>query len=139
MSGSRYDCHCHGLVSLLHRSESSRTGEKLVCVFKMKEKNRNRKSLDLFLLQQLLFDEVDEIFEGSDRACTPQDAANLKYLDCAIKETLRLYPSIPTVLRTITEEVEIGMYALFRKYTCSFATYLKVIICYTSYCFDLTT
>ena len=106
---------------------------------KMKEKNRNRKSLDPFLLQQLLFDEVDEIFEGSDRGCTPQDAANLKYLDCAIKETLRLYPSIPTVLRTITEEVEIGTYALFRKYMYSSSTYLKVIACYTSYCFDLTT
>lgn len=59
-------------------------------------------------VQQLLFDEVDEMFEGSDRPCTPQDAANLKYLDCCIKETLRLYPSIPTVLRTITEEVDIG-------------------------------
>lgn len=59
-------------------------------------------------IQKLLFDEVDEIFEHSDRQCTPQDAANLKYLDCCIKETLRMYPSIPGVMRTITEDTEIG-------------------------------
>lgn len=51
---------------------------------------------------------MDEVFEDSDRPCTPQDAANLKYLDCCIKETLRMYPSIPGVMRTITEDTEIG-------------------------------
>ncbi len=34
--------------------------------------------------------------------------AQLKYLECCIKETLRIYPSIPYVLRTLTEDVEIG-------------------------------
>lgn len=48
------------------------------------------------------------MFEDSDRFCTPQDAANLKYLECCIKEAMRLYPSIPGVMRTITEEIEIG-------------------------------
>ncbi|XP_046641927.1 cytochrome P450 4C1-like [Daphnia pulicaria] len=62
--------------------------------------------------QKLLFDEVDEVFEDSDRPCTPQDAANLKYLDCCIKETLRMYPSIPGVMRTITEDTEIGGFVL---------------------------
>ena len=51
---------------------------------------------------------MDEIFEDDERPCTPQDAANLKYLDCCIKETLRMYPSIPGVMRTITEDTEIG-------------------------------
>ena len=55
---------------------------------------------------------MDEIFQGSDRSCTPQDAAELKYLDCCIKETMRLYPSIPGVMRTITEDTKIGDYTL---------------------------
>ncbi len=60
------------------------------------------------LLQKLLLDEVDDIFEDSDRHCTPQDAANLKYLECCIKESLRLYPSVPGILRTLTEDTQVG-------------------------------
>lgn len=51
---------------------------------------------------------MDELFEGSERPCTPQDAAELKYLECCIKETLRLYPSIPGIIRTLTEDTVIG-------------------------------
>ncbi len=36
------------------------------------------------------------------------DMAQLKYLECCIKDTLRIYPSIPYVLRTLTEGLEIG-------------------------------
>ena len=59
-------------------------------------------------MQQLLFDEMDDIFDDSDRTCSPQDVSHMKYLECCIKETLRLYPSIPGVLRTLTEDVKIG-------------------------------
>ena len=52
------------------------------------------------------------MFEDSDRSCTPQDAAELKYLECCIKEAMRLYPSIPAVMRTITEDTKIGEYIL---------------------------
>lgn len=60
----------------------------------------------------MCFDEVDEMFEESDRSCTPQDAAELKYLECCIKEAMRLFPSIPAVMRTITEDTKIGDYTL---------------------------
>lgn len=62
--------------------------------------------------QQLLSDEMDDIFGDSQRMCTTQDVSRMKHLECCIKETLRLYPSIPGVMRTLTREVQIGEYRL---------------------------
>jgi len=60
-------------------------------------------------IQQKLFNELNEVFEGdTERSCTFQDTTNLKYLECCIKESLRLYPSFPIIAREITEEVHVG-------------------------------
>jgi hypothetical protein len=58
-------------------------------------------------------EEVDQIFGDWDRPCTIQDVAELKYLECCIKETLRLYPSVPAVMRYITEDIHVGNGKLF--------------------------
>ncbi|XP_045033223.1 cytochrome P450 4c3-like [Daphnia magna] len=63
--------------------------------------------------QQLIVDELDSVFGGDqDRPCTTQDISELKYLECCIKETMRLYPSVPFVMRSLTEDVEIGGYTI---------------------------
>ncbi|XP_046449670.1 cytochrome P450 4c3-like [Daphnia pulex] len=62
--------------------------------------------------QDLVTEEVDQIFGDSDRPCSIQDVAELKYLECCIKETLRLYPSVPAVMRYITEDIHVGGYKI---------------------------
>ncbi|XP_064458291.1 cytochrome P450 4C1-like [Ornithodoros turicata] len=70
-------------------------------------------SFCLFLLghspdvQQKLYEELESVFQGSDRPVTLEDIKELQYLDCVIRESMRLYPPVPVIGRTITEEVKI--------------------------------
>ncbi|KAI9552443.1 hypothetical protein GHT06_022809 [Daphnia sinensis] len=73
--------------------------------------------------QKLIVDELNNVFGDSDRPCTTQDLAELKYLECCIKETLRLYPSIPFMLRRLPEDVEIGGYVLPKGVTIGMMVY----------------
>jgi hypothetical protein len=68
-------------------------------------------ALPLFLLpfyQENAWTELSGVFDNSERDCTQEDIPNLKYLECCIKETLRMYPSVPAFERTVQEDVQIG-------------------------------
>ncbi|KAI1718381.1 cytochrome p450 domain-containing protein [Ditylenchus destructor] len=43
-----------------------------------------------------------------ERYLTTEDLNSLKYLDMCVKETLRMFPSVPIVQRTLKNEMEIG-------------------------------
>jgi cytochrome P450 family 4 len=62
-------------------------------------------------VQKKVTEEIDEIL-GTDaqRRFTMKDLNSMKYLECCIKEALRLYPSVPVIARQINEDLNIGKF-----------------------------
>lgn len=58
--------------------------------------------------QKKCLDEIDGIFGADNRTPTMQDLRDMRYLEQCIKETLRLYPSVPLIARKVTEDITIG-------------------------------
>ncbi|CAK1549418.1 unnamed protein product [Leptosia nina] len=63
-------------------------------------------------IQDKIYEELDSIFQGSRRLPTVEDLNEMNYLQCCIKETLRLYPSVPFIARQIKEEVVLSGYTI---------------------------
>lgn len=57
--------------------------------------------------QDRVNEEIDRVFGDSDRPVTMPDLSELKYLECCLKEALRLYPSVPIIGRELTEDTVI--------------------------------
>ncbi|KAL3876313.1 hypothetical protein ACJMK2_034175 [Sinanodonta woodiana] len=59
-------------------------------------------------VQEKIHQELDGIFGNSDRPVTMDDLKEMKYLECALKEALRIFPSVPFFGRSLTEDTKIG-------------------------------
>ncbi|XP_046636807.1 cytochrome P450 4C1-like [Daphnia pulicaria] len=62
--------------------------------------------------QERVYEELLECFGDSDRHCALEDLPHLKYLECCMKESIRLYPSVANFRRQISEQVQLGDFTL---------------------------
>ncbi|KAJ8383457.1 hypothetical protein AAFF_G00220530 [Aldrovandia affinis] len=59
-------------------------------------------------VQRKVQQELQEVFGQSDRPINTEDLKKLRYLECVIKESLRLFPVVPFFARTICEDCNIN-------------------------------
>lgn len=58
-------------------------------------------------------EEIDALFgDSNDKELDMDDIAKLKYLECCMKESQRLYPSVPIIGRHVAEDTEINGHVL---------------------------
>ncbi|XP_050696735.1 cytochrome P450 4C1-like [Eriocheir sinensis] len=63
-------------------------------------------------IQARVQEELDGIFQGSDRPATMDDLRQMRYTEMCIREALRLYPSVPYIGRLLKEDVTIDNYTI---------------------------
>lgn len=74
-------------------------------------------------IQDKIVEELKEIFGESDRIATMEDLNQLKYLECCIKESLRIYPSVHMIGRRIGEKVTLSNYEIPEGTMCNIHIY----------------
>lgn len=71
-------------------------------------------AITMFLLanhqewQRRCVDELEDIFGSDTRSPTVKDLRDMRCLEMCIKESLRLYPSVPTFARKLGEDTKVG-------------------------------
>lgn len=77
-------------------------------------------------IQQKVHRELDDVFGDSDRDISYDDLGSLVYLECCIKETLRLYPSVPLFAREVKDDTMISRCFDLRQMWCVFFRRLSI-------------
>nr|CAD7197562.1 unnamed protein product [Timema douglasi] len=75
-------------------------------------------------IQDRVVEELNYVLGDYDRRLVMKDFQNLKYLECCIKEALRLYPSVPFIARQLKQDVKIAHYTIPAGTTALIVTYM---------------
>ena len=60
-------------------------------------------------VQKKLFEEIRQIIgDDKDKPITMRELQDLKYLECVIKESMRMFPPVPMIGRYVTEDITLG-------------------------------
>ncbi|XP_022915872.2 cytochrome P450 4C1-like [Onthophagus taurus] len=63
-------------------------------------------------IQEKVYQELKSVLQGKTAPASISDLNKLSYLECCVKEALRLYPSVPVIGRKLTEDVVIDGYEI---------------------------
>ncbi|GFS61343.1 cytochrome P450 4c3 [Nephila pilipes] len=76
-------------------------------------------------IQQKVHQEIDDVLgDDDDRPITLDDIKNLKYLDCVLKESRRLWPPTPFIARDLEEDVVIDGCLVPKGTSCGILIYM---------------
>ncbi|XP_054715982.1 cytochrome P450 4V2-like [Uloborus diversus] len=76
-------------------------------------------------VQDKIHEELDAIFgDDTERSVTTDDLKDMKYLDCVLKESQRLYPSVPMFGRQANDEIVINGYKIPKGAACIVMSYV---------------
>lgn len=59
-------------------------------------------------IQEKVYQEVVEVLQENNTPKNLTELNQLKYLECVIKEALRLYPSVPFISRLLSQDIQLG-------------------------------
>ncbi|XP_049267338.1 cytochrome P450 4c3-like [Rhipicephalus sanguineus] len=75
-------------------------------------------------IQRRVHEELDAVFgDHEDMGCTQEDLKRLQYMECCVKETLRLCPSFPCVGTTLDQDLTIDGCTLPKGVDCFIVLY----------------
>ncbi|XP_069363043.1 cytochrome P450 4V2-like [Maniola hyperantus] len=74
-------------------------------------------------VQQKIFEELHDVFGDEDREVTKQDLLRLVYLEAVLKESIRIYPIAPFIIRYLDQDVKLRNCTLSKGRTCFLSVY----------------